>query len=241
MQYRQRAEARAKSLTLGALITFSALAASLSLNVAQAAAVKDYGKQGEPIELVVGYQPYYTESCPAEPDRTLGTRSPNACRAPFCVKSGNCSLPGSSKAERAMQTVFHAKVSAIPPSSPQALGSQVVVSNVSKSYGAGTFAKQVVHNSSFTIERGKLTVMIGPSGCGKSTLIRLIAGFERPSSGTVTVDDKPVTGPGVDRLVVFQETALFPWMTTYDNIMKQHLPELSEGCKEALFQAWLRQ
>ena len=62
MQYRQRAEARAKSLTLGALITFSALAASLSLNVAQAAAVKDYGKQGEPIELVVGYQPYYTES-----------------------------------------------------------------------------------------------------------------------------------------------------------------------------------
>src|SRR5690349_17417708 len=62
MQYRQRAEARAKSLTLGALITFSALAASLSLNVAQAAAVKDYGKQGEPVELVVGYQPYYTES-----------------------------------------------------------------------------------------------------------------------------------------------------------------------------------
>ena len=62
MQYRQRAEARAKSLTLGALITFSALAASPSLNVAQAAAVKDYGKQGEPIELVVGYQPYYTES-----------------------------------------------------------------------------------------------------------------------------------------------------------------------------------
>ncbi|MGB8073919.1 MAG: transporter substrate-binding domain-containing protein, partial [Pseudolabrys sp.] len=62
MQNRQRAEARVKSLTFGALITFSALAASLSTNVAQAAAVKDYGKQGEPIELVIGYQPYYTES-----------------------------------------------------------------------------------------------------------------------------------------------------------------------------------
>ena len=61
--------------------------------------------------------------------------------------------------------------------------------------------------------------MIGPSGCGKSTLIRLLAGFEQPTSGTITVDGKPVTGPGVDRLVVFQETALFPWMTTYDNIM----------------------
>lgn len=102
---------------------------------------------------------------------------------------------------------------------PATLGSQVVVQNVSKSYGAEGFAKEVVHNCSFTIERGKLTVMIGPSGCGKSTLIRLVAGFERPSSGTITVDDKPVTGPGVDRLVVFQETALFPWMTTYDNIM----------------------
>jgi NitT/TauT family transport system ATP-binding protein len=99
------------------------------------------------------------------------------------------------------------------------LGSEISVNEVSKSYGAEAFAKQVVQNCSFTVERGKLTVMIGPSGCGKSTLIRLLAGFERPTSGTVTVDDKPVTGPGVDRLVVFQETALFPWMSTYDNIM----------------------
>ena len=99
------------------------------------------------------------------------------------------------------------------------LGSQISVNKVSKSYGAEGFAKQVVQNCSFTIERGKLTVMIGPSGCGKSTLIRLLAGFERPNSGTITIDDKPVTGPGVDRLVVFQETALFPWMSTYDNIM----------------------
>ncbi len=93
------------------------------------------------------------------------------------------------------------------------------VARVSKSYGTEGFAKQVVHNCSFTLDRGKLTVMIGPSGCGKSTLIRLLAGFERPTSGSITVDDKPVTGPGVDRLVVFQETALFPWMSTYDNIM----------------------
>src|SRR5262249_5166018 len=62
MDYRQRAGTRIKSLTFGALVTASALAASFSTDVAQAAAVKDYGKQGEPIELVVGYQPYYTES-----------------------------------------------------------------------------------------------------------------------------------------------------------------------------------
>ena len=99
------------------------------------------------------------------------------------------------------------------------LGSQITVSSVSKSYGAGDFAKQVVHDCSFTLDSGKLTVMIGPSGCGKSTLIRMLAGFERPSSGTITLDGKLVTGPGRDRLVVFQESALFPWMSTYDNIM----------------------
>jgi NitT/TauT family transport system ATP-binding protein len=99
------------------------------------------------------------------------------------------------------------------------LGSEISVRNVSKSYGVEHFGKQVIRNCSFTLERGKLTVMIGPSGCGKSTLIRLLAGFERPNSGTITVDGKPMTGPGVDRLVVFQETALFPWMSTYDNIM----------------------
>ena len=90
---------------------------------------------------------------------------------------------------------------------------------VSKSYGATHFRKHVVSDCSFTIERGKLTVMIGPSGCGKSTLIRLLAGFERPTSGTITLDGEPVTGPARDRLVLFQETALFPWMTTYDNIL----------------------
>jgi NitT/TauT family transport system ATP-binding protein len=90
---------------------------------------------------------------------------------------------------------------------------------VSKSYGAAHLRKEVVSECSFTIERGKLTVMIGPSGCGKSTLIRLLAGFEKPTSGTITLNGEPVTGPARDRLVLFQETALFPWMTTYDNIL----------------------
>jgi len=96
---------------------------------------------------------------------------------------------------------------------------QIQAHNVSKTYGAAKFAKTVIRDCSFSIERGKLTVMIGPSGCGKSTLIRLLAGFERPTAGTITVGGKPVVEPGRDRLVLFQETALFPWMTTYDNIM----------------------
>ncbi|MDB5808729.1 MAG: ABC-type nitrate/sulfonate/bicarbonate transport system ATPase component-like protein [Betaproteobacteria bacterium] len=96
---------------------------------------------------------------------------------------------------------------------------EIAVRNASKSYGTAQFTKEVVKDCSFTIERGKLTVMIGPSGCGKSTLIRLLAGFEQPTSGTLELNGKHIEGPGRDRLVLFQETALFPWMTTYDNIL----------------------
>ncbi len=103
--------------------------------------------------------------------------------------------------------------------SREQFSSEIVASNVYKSYGAGPFAKEVVVDCSFTIESNKLTVMIGPSGCGKSTLIQLIAGFETADSGSITLNGKPITGPGKDRLVLFQESALFPWMTTYDNIM----------------------
>jgi NitT/TauT family transport system ATP-binding protein len=102
---------------------------------------------------------------------------------------------------------------------PLIASGEIVVAGVSKSYGAAAFQKDVVRDCSFTIERGKLTVMIGPSGCGKSTVIRLLAGFEQPSSGSLKLDGEPIKGPGRDRLVVFQETALFPWMTTYDNIL----------------------
>ena len=96
---------------------------------------------------------------------------------------------------------------------------ELVVEGVSKHYGHDQFRKEVVKNCSFRVEKSKLTVMIGPSGCGKSTLIRLLAGFEMPSSGTITINGKPVTEPDKDRLVLFQESALFPWMTTYDNIL----------------------
>ena len=96
---------------------------------------------------------------------------------------------------------------------------EIEVAQVSKSYGDAAFRTEVVRDCSFKIERSKLTVMIGPSGCGKSTLIRLLAGFETPDSGSITINGQPVSGPGRDRLVLFQESALFPWMTTYDNVM----------------------
>lgn len=93
------------------------------------------------------------------------------------------------------------------------------VESVSKSYGVGRQARAVVQDCSFRVEQGTFTVMIGPSGAGKSTLIALIAGFEKPTSGSIRMAGRPVTGPGRDRQVVFQETALFPWMTTVDNVL----------------------
>src|SRR5258708_30308905 len=95
-------------------------------------------------------------------------------------------------------------------SPPALLGSRIDVTDVSKSYGAEAFAKQVVQKCSFIVERGELTVMIGPSGCGKSTLIRLMAGFVRPRKRTITITRKPITRPGDDRPRLFSGNALLP-------------------------------
>jgi NitT/TauT family transport system ATP-binding protein len=96
---------------------------------------------------------------------------------------------------------------------------EITVTGLGKSYGVGRFAREVVKDCSFTIERNRFNVMIGPSGVGKSTIIRMIAGFERPNAGRIALDGAPIDRPGRDRLVVFQENALFPWMTTAQNIL----------------------
>ena len=78
---------------------------------------------------------------------------------------------------------------------------------------------QVLSDFSLEIEPGKLTVIMGSSGCGKSTLAYILAGFIKADSGAVLMDGQPVTEPGPDRILVFQETALWPWMTVIDNVM----------------------
>jgi NitT/TauT family transport system ATP-binding protein len=90
---------------------------------------------------------------------------------------------------------------------------------VTKMFGEEWARQLVVDGASFVVEEGKLNVMVGPSGCGKSTLINLIAGYEEPTRGEILIDGERVQGPGRDRLVVFQETALFPWMTSLENVM----------------------
>lgn len=93
------------------------------------------------------------------------------------------------------------------------------VDAVCKNVGPETAPKPVLQDCSLEVEAGRFTVIIGPSGCGKTTLINLIAGFERPSRGTIRLDGEEVKAPGPDRLLVFQESALFPWMTALQNVM----------------------
>ena len=75
-----------------------------------------------------------------------------------------------------------------------------------------------VEKIDLTIRRHETLVLVGPSGCGKTTLLNVIAGFLRPTEGTVLVEGAPVTGPGADRTVVFQQDAVFPWMSVRKNI-----------------------
>ncbi|GAC1411474.1 MAG: ABC transporter ATP-binding protein [Burkholderiaceae bacterium] len=98
-------------------------------------------------------------------------------------------------------------------------GGAVSLTNVGRVYQRANRHEIILRNCSFEITPSKLTVLIGPSGCGKSSLIKLIAGYEQPTLGSITIDGVPVKGPGPDRTVVFQETALFPWMTLRENIM----------------------
>ena len=65
----------------------------------------------------------------------------------------------------------------------------------------------------FTIKKGELLTVLGPSGCGKTTLLNIAAGFIRPSSGSITLGNNEINGPGVDRGMVFQQGALFEWLT----------------------------
>ncbi len=95
---------------------------------------------------------------------------------------------------------------------------EMAVRDVGKVFGAGARARAVLDGCSFTVTRGKLTVIIGPSGCGKTAIVNLLAGYEAPTHGEVLLDGERVHGPSWTRLVVFQETALFPWMTVLDNV-----------------------
>ncbi len=90
--------------------------------------------------------------------------------------------------------------------------------SVSKVYG-GARAVVALDHVDFEVAEGEFVALLGPSGCGKSTLLNLVAGFEGLSEGTLTFDNAPVTRPGPDRGVVFQEASLLPWLNVWENVV----------------------
>jgi NitT/TauT family transport system ATP-binding protein len=89
---------------------------------------------------------------------------------------------------------------------------------VSKTYANATQSVAALHHINAEIREGEFVIFFGPSGCGKSTLLNIIAGFEEVSSGEIALDGVPVEGPHHDRLMLFQEHGLFPWLNVIENV-----------------------
>lgn len=108
-------------------------------------------------------------------------------------------------------TVAHELTNLPPP--------KLVVEGVTKNFHTRRARVTALDNVSLTIREGEFVCLLGPSGCGKSTLLNIIAGLEMPDRGRVLADESPVNGPGSDRMVMFQESALYPWLDVLDNVL----------------------
>jgi NitT/TauT family transport system ATP-binding protein len=95
---------------------------------------------------------------------------------------------------------------------------RIDLTSVTKRFEAGDSVVTALDDVSLVVQEKEIVTLVGASGCGKSTLLNLIAGFETPTAGQVLVDGRIISGPGPDRGVVFQQTALFPWLSVEDNI-----------------------
>jgi NitT/TauT family transport system ATP-binding protein len=96
---------------------------------------------------------------------------------------------------------------------------KLVVEHVSKWFQQKRQTVHALDDVSLEVAEGEFIVIVGPSGCGKSTLLDIIAGLEKPDKGRVMADNQPVLQPGRHRLVMFQESALFPWLNAFGNVM----------------------
>ena len=122
-------------------------------------------------------------------------------------------------------------------------GPRIVFENVSMEFASAKGPIKVVDDVSYAIHDQEFVSVIGPSGCGKTTTMNMAAGFIKPTSGRVLLDGKPVTGPGPDRGVMFQEYGVVPWLTVRDNIafgLKLAANRAHAGEKEAIVEKYMR-
>lgn len=106
-----------------------------------------------------------------------------------------------------------------PSPFPAETRAKLSIQGVSKRFVSGTRIVQALDHISLEVGEGEFVCLVGPSGCGKSTLLNIIAGLERADAGEVRTDGEPIRGPGRDRMVMFQESALFPWLDALDNVL----------------------
>jgi NitT/TauT family transport system ATP-binding protein len=108
------------------------------------------------------------------------------------------------------------------PTSPElrerVVGGRISVRNVTIEFGSRASVRRAVDHVSLEIEPGEFVCVLGPTGCGKSTLLNSLAGFVRPTAGSVRIDDREVVNPGPKRGMVFQHHSLFPWKTVKRNV-----------------------
>jgi NitT/TauT family transport system ATP-binding protein len=95
---------------------------------------------------------------------------------------------------------------------------QISLRGVTKTFQGRDGKTTALERVDLEIAAGGFVCLLGPSGCGKSTLLNLIAGFERPDTGEITLDQRAIEGPGPDRVVLFQDPALFPWLSVEENV-----------------------
>jgi NitT/TauT family transport system ATP-binding protein len=96
---------------------------------------------------------------------------------------------------------------------------KLAVDRVTKTFPLKRETVRALENVSLSVGEGEFVCLVGPSGCGKSTLLNIVAGLETPNSGTVNSDGRAVQGPGRDRMMMFQEPALFPWLDVFGNVL----------------------
>lgn len=110
----------------------------------------------------------------------------------------------------------------------------LTIDNITKSFQrSGKQSLQALENINLTINEGEFISLLGPSGCGKSTLLSIIAGLTKPSTGSIMLNNQEVTEPGPDKSMVFQEPALFPWMSVKENVTFPLRKKLSKQDREA--------
>ncbi len=133
-------------------------------------------------------------------------------------------------------------VTVLPIRAPESATPKVALKDISLSYSVNTKGRLIaLQHINLQVQPGEFLCIVGPSGCGKSTLLHLVAGLHRQTSGEVLIDGKAVQGTGTDRMLIFQELGLFPWLTVAQNVeFGMRMKGVSRGERNSRVDEYLR-